>query len=286
MHRQVRLLRIGLGLKATLAQHPAARVLGIPPRRNFCDGEDGVPKHFARYPRRYFDFKSFRNALKEKKENLSQAELREVRREYAPPAPKGWTVQHFLEQMDFGEGAEDVANLFETWQDFISMTPKDIPRIPDITMGQRRKLSRHITLFNHGLWPRVSATEFNTRFAGKPLAKDGQPWTDQDDQELLNLAKFYDVSFGDAWLYISWEMQRQDADVRDRYIHLVVKPQERARRHELAITKASRPLHMHRKFRMIPADLYIVPSEKNFPLAPNMFEVPAAFRKYRQDDIF
>lgn len=286
MERQVRLLGVRLG--GNILQHSAAaaRIIGIPPSRGFCDGEDGVPKHFARYPRRYFDFKAFRKALKEKKENLSQAELREIRREYAPPAPEGWTVLHFLERMEFGEGAEDVANLFERWQDFISMTPKDIPRIPDITMGQRRKLSRYITLFNHGLWPRVSASEFNQRFAGKPLAKEGQPWSEQDDQELLELGKFYDVNFGDPWLYISWELQRSDADVRDRYMQLVVKPQEQARLHELAITKASRPLHMHRKFRMIPTDLYIVPSEDNFPLAALKFEVPAAFRKYRQDDIF
>ena len=27
---------------------------------------------------------------------------------------EGWTILNFLEQMKFGEGAEDVANLFET----------------------------------------------------------------------------------------------------------------------------------------------------------------------------
>ena len=89
--------------------------------------------------------------LKEKKESLSEAELREagsgfrmihtrvsrghwteclqVRREYALPPQEGrhfpnksaeasacfegWTILDFLEQMKFGDGAEDVANLFE-----------------------------------------------------------------------------------------------------------------------------------------------------------------------------
>ena len=88
-------------------------------------------------------------------------------------------------------------------------------------------------------------------------------------------------------------------DVQQRYVDLVVRPKERAARHELAITKvsvyvsacisgcthvtlaeskASRPLHMHRRralrllvvpgvimpharFRMMPPDLYIVPSQ-------------------------
>ena len=30
--------------------------------------------------------------------------------------------------------------------------------------------------------------------------------------------------------------------------------------HKTGITKSSRPLHMHRRFRIIPADLYVVPS--------------------------
>merc|ERR1719301_391580 len=100
-------------------------------RRNFCD--DAVPKWHARYPSRYFDFKAFRKALADKKRSLTEAELREVRREYAPPPPDGWTVLEFLEAMKFGDGAEDVANLFETWADFISMTQQDIIRLVDIT---------------------------------------------------------------------------------------------------------------------------------------------------------
>ena len=77
---------------------------------------------------------------------------------------QGWTVQHFLEEMRFGEGVEDVANLFESgpksrpclnvvlrhWKDFISMSARDIMRIPDISAAQRRKLDKYITLFNHG----------------------------------------------------------------------------------------------------------------------------------------
>ena len=54
----------------------------------------------------------------------------QVRREYALPPPEGrhlpnqfveawvccegWTILDFLEQMNFGDGAEDVANLFES----------------------------------------------------------------------------------------------------------------------------------------------------------------------------
>eukprot|EP00435_Cladocopium_sp_Y103_P070432 s576_g35.t1 len=265
----------------------------IPSQRGWVAGRrffsDEVPKHIGFAPR-FFDFKAFRKALKEKKESLSEAELREVRREYALPPPEGWTILNFMEHMKFGDGAEDVANLFEHWKDFISMSPRDIMRIPDITAEQRRKLDKYITLFNHGLWPRVSADIFKERFNGS-LANEGKPWTPEDDRELRELVKpgeqgGYDVNFGDPWLYISWDMKRREDDVQQRYVELVVKQDERKTQHEFAITKASRPLHMHRSFRIIPADLYIVPSEENFPLAKHRFEVPNAFQKYRQDDIF
>lgn len=253
--------------------------------RWFCDDAE-VPKWLARYPSRYFDFKAFRKSLRDKKENLSDAEMREVRREYAHPPPDGWTVLTFLEKMKFGDGAEEVADLFEEWGDFISMDPDDVARLVDITPHQRQKLTRHIALFNHGLWPRISNDDFSARFAGKPLAREGEPWTKEEDRKLLELAELYDVNFGDPWIYLSWELQRREVDVSDRYIELVVRPRERATQHELAITKSSRPLLMNRKFRMMPPDLYVVPSEDNFPLAANKFELPAAFRSYRQDDIF
>lgn len=251
-----------------------------------CRGvaDDAAPRWAAKYPQRYFDFKSFRKALKEKKESLSEAELREIRREYAPPAPEGWTVLEFLRRMDFGDGAEDVANLFERWEDFISMSPKDITRL-DVTPAQRRNLGRYITLFNHGLWPRVSAEEFSQRFGGR-LEREGEPWTAEEDVKLLERAEKYDASFGDPWIYLAWELQRREHEVRDRYVELRVRPRERATRCELAITKASRPLHMNRKFRMIPADLYVVPSQENFRLQPEQFKLPGAFQKYRQPDIF
>lgn len=253
--------------------------------RSFCD-DSTEARVFSRYPHKYFDFKAFRQALKEKKQNLTEAEMREIRREYARPPPTGWTVLSFLEKMEFGDGAEDVADLYERWEDFVSQDPKDLLRIPDISREQRRRLSHFLVQFNHGLWPEVSPEEFQDRFKGKPLAREALPWTEEDDKALLELAEAYDVNFGDPWLYISWDMQRREVQVKERYLELVVKPRERATLCEFAITKASRPLLMNRKFRMMPPDLYIVPSAENFRLKETKFAVPAAFKKYRQDNIF
>jgi len=259
-------------------------------RRYFSDEDDDkVPKWSARYPKRYFDFKAFREGMAQTKRSLSEAELREVRRAYALPPPENWTVLTFLETMRFGEGIEDVANLFDRWEDFISMTKKDITRITEISNEQRRRLLRFITLYNHGLWPNPGPDVLQKNFGGKKLAREEEEWTQQEDAELLRLAKEYDASFGDPWIYLSWEMQRREDDIRDRYMEIVVKPREIASTCELAITKSSRPLLMNRKFRIMPMDLYVVPSEQHFRLKvlkEDEFKIPAAFKKYRQDDIF
>lgn len=247
---------------------------------------DKVPKWHARYPPRFFDFKAFRKSLKTKKESLRDVELREIRREYAPPPPQGWTVLEFLKRIGFGPDAEDIANLFERWEDFISMTRRDIRRITDLDGGQRHKLDKFITLYNHGLWPVLSTEDYHKRFQGNRLDREGEEWTKDEDQQLLQLADLYDVDFGDPWIYLSWELQRRDDDVRQRYIELVVKPKNRNSPCEFAITKASRPLLMNRKFRMMPPDLYIVPSCENYSTEPKVFRLPAAFAKHRQNDIF
>uniref|UniRef100_A0A7S1B229 Myb-like domain-containing protein n=1 Tax=Noctiluca scintillans TaxID=2966 RepID=A0A7S1B229_NOCSC len=266
------------------AKPGALRCLAQASKRCFCD--DAPPKWAARYPPRFFDFKAFRDSLRTKKSSLEEAEAREIRREYAKPPPQGWTVIDFLQKMEFGDGAEEVAALFETWEDFISMNGRDALRIPNITHKQRGRLSRHLRLFNHGMWPRLRDDVFAERFKGKPLENEGKPWTSGDDENLLKLAEKYDVNFGDPWIYISWEMQRRETDVRDRYMRIVEMPRERLTRCELGITKSSRPLLMNRKFRMIPCDLYIVPSERNFELIEAQFQLPEAFEKYRQADIF
>jgi hypothetical protein len=277
------------GIALTILAGAKTRAFGA---RWFCD--EKTPKWHARYPHRYFDFAAFRKALADKKSALSEAEYREVRREYAPHPPEGWTVLHFLEQMKFGDGAEEVAALFERWEDFISQDWKDLMRIRDMTLKQRRRLNKHLTLFNHGLWPAAPEGEFQKRFKGLTLKREGQPWTDEEDKRLLELCDLYDVNFGDPWIYLAWELQRRERDVRDQYVKLVVRPKEQSRRCELAITKASKPLLMNRQFRMLPPDLYIVPSDENFKLASRKsthvgecgFNLPEAFRAYRQDEIF
>lgn len=256
------------------------------PGRRWCAVEEEVNKHVAMYPKKFFDFKAFRAALKEKKAQLSSAEIREVQREYCKPPPEGWTVQKFLLKAGITEQAEEVASLFETWEDFASMDTRDINSIPDISASERRALKRHLDLFHHGLWPQVSPHEYLDRFKGKSLKNEGKPWTEADDKELLRLADVYDVNFGDPWIYISHDMQRHEDDVRSRYVEIVEKPKQKASCCEIAVTKASRPLLMSRKFRMLPSDLYIVPSEEHFPLAASNFKLPKAFQKYRQDDIF
>ncbi|KAL8429979.1 hypothetical protein Efla_000792 [Eimeria flavescens] len=61
---------------------------------------------------------------------------------------------------------------------------------------ERRLLLRHIRLFNNGLWPENSYEDYMQRFQAKPLKREGQPWTEEEDALLLQLTEQYDVNFG------------------------------------------------------------------------------------------
>jgi len=110
--------------------------------------------------------KGFREAISKKKHRLANAEYSQVRKAYALDPPEGWTVLTFLEKMNFGEGAEEVASHFPSWNDFVASSGKDLLRVQVLNLRQRRRISQYLRLFNHGLWP-DNADTIRAKFPGK-----------------------------------------------------------------------------------------------------------------------
>ncbi|KAF4726605.1 hypothetical protein FOZ63_032919, partial [Perkinsus olseni] len=217
-------------------------------------------------------------------QTLCRAEKRLIKRAYAKPPPNDdWDVPRFLQEMEFGENAEEVASCFEDWSDFISSDYEDVQRV-EMAPEQRRKLLVYLRKFNHGVWP---LREYEKRFKGTPLENEGKPWTDEDDKKLIQLAEVYDANFGDPWIYLSWELQRPREDVISRYMTEVKFPKQRQSRCELAVTKSARPLIMSRRFPLLAPTCYVVPTEKNFPVADsNGFQLPRSFQRFRRSECF
>lgn len=241
----------------------------------------------VRHPARYFDFKEFRKALSEKKERLKLAEKREFERSFCEPPPFAGEhpVQEFLTQIGFDPAlSEQLARLFQTWIDFASRNPKDLELITELTSAQRAKINRYLILWRRGLWPNQSFADLKSKFGGKTEYLEG--WNPELDAELLRLSDLYDVSFGDPWLYISYELDKRPADVKDRYITLKMRPKLSEVTCDFEITKASRPLLMNRYFPIMPPTLYVVPSNSSHSLEKTPTKLPAAFGKYRDDEVF
>jgi hypothetical protein len=108
----------------------------------------------------------------------------------------------------------------------------------------------------------------------------GKAWTATDDQALLELCDYYDVNFGDPWMYISHALERNSEECRLRWLNIYQKPKQRELTCEIALTKSTRPLLMNRQFRMLPPQMYVIPSEKNFPLHPLPEGATGANRKF------
>lgn len=249
------------------------------------------------FPRVYFDLKAFRKGIAEKKSSLLEAEKREIDRAFAKEAPAGWSISDFLRKSQIGKLGDlkgddldrfysEVAACFENWNDFISSSRKDLFRVSNLlNPKQVKSLAHHLELFNHGLFPKPEPS--SSVFQGKPLANADKEWTSADDEQLLELAtQKYDHTFGNPWLFISWDMQRSVDAVRARFVEIFLKPKNASRNSEICLSKSFRPLLMNRQFRLIPPQCVIVPSEANFPSGSAKFELPEKFLPYRNSDSF
>ena len=254
------------------------------------------------FPKVYFDLKAFRKGVADKKRSLIEAEKREVGRAYAKAAPVGWSIETFIDRTRIADLSRDaklaeerskfsaeLAACFEDWNDFISSDRKDLFRVSNLlTPPQTNKLAHCIELFNHGLFE-VSEGDTPSVFAGQKGAREGCEWTDEEDSRLVELAvNKYDYTFGDPWIYVAWEMERDPDEVHKRFVEVYVRPRNTQRESELALSKSFKPLLMNRQFRLIPPQCYVVPSERNFP-SPRVTDddpIPEAFRQYRPSGSF
>uniref|UniRef100_A0A3B0N3P8 Homeodomain-like containing protein n=1 Tax=Theileria annulata TaxID=5874 RepID=A0A3B0N3P8_THEAN len=250
-----------------------------------------------RRPRKYLDMKTFRKFLKQQKTLDIENEKRIISKAHSKPPPDGWSIVDFLKAIDIGDGAESIAETFESWNEFISSTLEELYTNTSMTNKQRRKIFKYITLYNHGLWPNDDPMDYVKAFQAPPLSNEGKPWDEEADKELLRLTEYYNVDFGDPWIYISWDMQRTIEDVQDRYTEIVLKPKYKSDKCDFGITSCHEPLLMNRKFKMDPPFLYIIPSEENFPLTEielgngDVINEPKEvfsdkFLKYRNPSIF
>ncbi|ETW17109.1 hypothetical protein PFFVO_03938 [Plasmodium falciparum Vietnam Oak-Knoll (FVO)] len=221
--------------------------------------------------RRFFDLKLFRQHLRRQKSEEIENEKRELLKMCAKDPPKNWDIRTFLERIEIGENIDEIEKCFKSWKEFVTITPKELFLIDCLTNEQRRKLWKYINKYNYGLYPEDSYDDFVKNFQAPPLENENKPWTQEDDKQLDYYINYYDVNFGDPWLYISWNMKRTFDQVQNKYVELYLKKQNKKRKCELCLTKCTTPLLMNRKFKLDPPFLFIVPSSQNFPTM-NIFD--------------
>ncbi|KAI4834669.1 hypothetical protein MKS88_005344 [Plasmodium brasilianum] len=215
--------------------------------------------------RRFFDLKLFRQHLRRQKIEEIEKEKRELLKSCASEAPKNWDVRTFLENIDIGENIDEIEKCFKSWKDFITVTPKELFNIGCITNEQRRKIWKYVNKCKYGLYPEDSYDDFVKNFQAPPLENENKPWSKEHEEQLAYYLNYYDVDFGDPWLYISWKMKRTFDDVQNKYIELYLKEKNKKRKCEICLTKCTTPLLMNRKFKLDPPFIFFIPSSINFP---------------------
>ncbi|CRG97486.1 conserved Plasmodium protein, unknown function [Plasmodium gallinaceum] len=215
--------------------------------------------------RRFFDLKLFRQHLRRQKTEEIEIEKKELLKSCAKEAPKNWDIRTFLEKIDIGENIDEIEKYFKSWQEFITITPKELYNIECLSNQQRRKIWKYVNKFNYGLYPEDSYDDFVKNFQAPPLENENKIWTKEDEQQLKYYLNYYDVNFGDPWLYISWKMKRTFDDVQNKYVELILKEKNKKRKCEICLTKCTTPLLMNRKFKLDPPFIFFIPSSFNFP---------------------
>ncbi|CAD2112883.1 conserved Plasmodium protein, unknown function [Plasmodium vinckei] len=230
------------------------------PRRNSDDTGPLIKKK-----RRFFDLKLFRQHLRRQKTEEIEKEKREIFKSCAKEAPENWSVRTFLENIKIGENIDEIESSFKNWEEFITTNPSDLYKIECLTNEQRRKIWKYVNKFNYGLYPEDSYDDFVKNFQAPPLENENKEWTSKDEDELIYYLNYYDVDFGDPWLYISWKMKRTFDDIQNKYIEIYLKGKNQKRKCEICLTKCTTPLLMNRKFKLDPPFIFFIPSSLNFP---------------------
>lgn len=228
------------------------------------DSDDTGP--LLKKRRKFFDLKLFRQHLRRQKTEELEKEKRAVLKECAKEPPANWTIRTFLEKIDIGENIDEIEKCFNSWSEFVSISPKELYNIECLNNEQRRKIWKYLNKFNYGLFPEDTYDDFVKNFQAPPLKNENKKWELKDEEDLKFYLDYYDVNFGDPWLYISWKMQRTFEDVQNKYVDLILKDKNKKRKCEICLTKCTTPLLMNRKFKLDPPFIYIIPSSINFPI--------------------
>lgn len=227
------------------------------------DSDDTGP--LLKKRRQFFDLKLFRQHLRRQKTEELEREKKEILKECAKDPPANWTIRTFLEKINIGENIDEIEKCFTSWAEFVTISPKELYNIECLTNEQRRKIWKYLNKFNFGLFPDDSYDDFVKNFQAPPLQNENKKWQLKDEEELKFYLNYYDVNFGDPWIYISWKMQRTFEDVQNKYVDLILKEKNKKRKCEICLTKCTTPLLMNRKFKLDPPFIYFIPSSTNFP---------------------
>ncbi|GAW83306.1 hypothetical protein, conserved [Plasmodium gonderi] len=227
------------------------------------DSDDTGP--LIKKNRKFFDLKLFRQHLRRQKTEEIENEKREILKSCAKDAPENWDIKKFLSKIEIGENIEEIEKSFKNWTHFITITPKELYAMECLTNEQRRKIWKYINKFNYGLYPEDSYDDFVRNFQAPPLENENKPWSKEDEEQFEFYLNYFDVHFGDPWLYISWKMKRTFDDVQNKYIELYLKKKNKKRKCEICLTKSTTPLLMNRKFKLDPPFIFFIPSSHNFP---------------------
>ena len=232
-------------------------------------------KKFAKYPQNYLNSKLVKGQISDKAATVLQAEKNILRKKNAPES-QSVSVSTFLTDAGFSaERASEISCFFNDFPDFLGANDNDFLRIRGVTLKEQRKMNRAIHKFRLGVLTRAVVLP----------PPESRPWNLSEDNALLEACSKYDVTFGDAWIYVAQDIGRDPESARKRFMEISLVPDRRKASCDIIVTASAEPLLFNRDFKLLPPLVVIVPSEENFHLHGTS-QIPRMFMHYLDESVF
>jgi hypothetical protein len=166
--------------------------------------------------------------------------------------------EQFLLRIINSERSTEISKYFKNLVDLLSADQTELERVHGISGNEISTILKYAQKYKARVWPVKEVGQWK-----KSASLENCEWTEERDNELLELAAKYDTDFGNPWIYISYEMKVSIDQVKTRYFELRRKNDVDGASDEIILNLKKDFLWLNRDFRLIPPTLVLVPDVKS-----------------------
>ena len=234
-------------------------------------------RSLSKYPRKYVSLKAVRGTVIEKRNSMEAATRERIEADFiSKEIGNQKTLKEILHQIDVQDDTKQIIESeVRTAAELLALKRQHLTRMQGLTEAEIQKLLKCTRIMRY--------TSVRSVTKGPYFNGNSSLWTDCEDEELLELAREYNVNFGDAFIYISYFVRRNIPEVTLRYAGLQNNIVQNKPHNCIDFRRAEALLHLNRDFRMMVPKLicYIPQNSEKF-----LTSINEVWKCYEDEGVF